>query len=53
MALPGAESKFEPCQKANSTMLHEKLLGKKELRCWSRLGSRVEHLKGEEKMDLR
>ncbi len=49
----GEESKVEPYQKGNSKMLHEKMLKKKGLRCWNRLGSRVEHLKGEEKMDLK
>lgn len=55
MALPvfGEKSTVEPYQKGNSKMVREKMLEKKLLRCWNRLGSRVEHLKGEEKMDLK
>lgn len=55
VALPvfAEESKAEAEAEGNSQMLHEKMLEKKGLRCWNRLGRRVEHLKGEEKMDLK
>jgi len=47
------ESKAEIYQKVISKMLHEKMLEKRGQRCWNKLGSRVERLKGEEKMDLK